>query len=163
MGSKINKSEQNDENNSITLNGNGIIEFVKQKINNFRNKKRILSILRIYLNSPNNNKLTEPYKWTNYKENKYTEKGIEIFSFELTKLNNNDFRLDYYFYYGYYLKYYNFNFENEHDEKNFRDNVMSIDENFNLDKNYNKPKDNIIINVSEKVNNITDRNMIDDE
>ena len=145
MGSKYNKSQENEEENNIRLARNDLIEFVAQKIKNFKNKKSILSILRIYLNSHNNNTLTEPYKWTNYKDGKYTEKGIELFSFELKHYNNDEFDLKYYFYYGYYIKYYDFHFENEKEEKNFRDIVMSIDENFDLEKKKNK--------LSEKTGN----------
>ena len=79
MGSNYNKSELNEEQNTVNLDRDGILEIVKQKIDKFRNKKRIISILKTYLNSRNDNKLTEPYKWTNYKDNKYTEKVQKFF------------------------------------------------------------------------------------
>ena len=138
MGSNYNKSEENEEQNTVTLNKDGILEFVRLKIHKFRNKTRIVSIVKTYLNSINDNKLTEPYKWTNYKDNKYTEKCIEIFSFELRHRPGDEFEMKYYFYYGYYLKYYDFRFESDGEEKRFRNIVMNIDENFNLENKMDK-------------------------
>ena len=152
MGSKNNKSEENEEENTIRLPRNDLINFVAQKINNFKNKDRIVSILMIYLNSHNNNSLTEPYKWTNYKDGKYTEKSIELFSFELKHYGDDEFELKYYFYYGYYIKYFDFHFENDNEEKNFRDIVMTIDENFNLKKIKDRKNSSSTDNTALEIN-----------
>ena len=145
MGCKENRSEEKEEQNAITLEQNGIKNFLKEKLKNFKNQETIINILSIYMESGENNKISEPYIWTRSKDKKYSEKGVELFSCELNCISNNKFRLNYYFYYGYYLQYNNFHFLDAKKEKDFNEIVANIDAN-------SKEKEKIKLSVSTTEN-----------
>ena len=133
MGAAENKSMQEEDQNTIALSKDGIISYLNNKLNNFNRKSVILSNLTTFMNEKRNNSLHEDYKWTNYKNGKYTEKGIEIFSCELncSPYDDDPFELRYYYYKGYYKEYSDFNFVNSNDEDDFNAIRETIDANFN--------------------------------
>ena len=161
MGAKENKSIQNEDQNKINLSKDGIISCLEKKLKNFKKKEEILSSLQIFMDERTNNSLYEDNKWTNYKNGKYTEKGIEVFSCELKCPNYGDtFELKYYFYQAYYLEYSNFSFVNSRDEKDFSEIRQTIDENFKgnhknkeLKNEVSKDENSEIINVSDNDTN----------
>ena len=131
MGARQNKSFQDEDQGTITLSKDGIISFLKNKLSQFKKKSQIIDNARLFMDENINNNINEDTKWTNHKDNKYTEKQMEIFSGRITCISDEDkFKLDYFYYIAYYIEYANFEYVNERGEKGFRDIVQTIDANF---------------------------------
>ena len=164
MGAKENKSMQNEEQNTITLSKNGIISYLNNKLATFKKKSEILSNLKILMDEGRNNSLNENNKWTNYKDDKYTEKGIEIFSCELNCSSfSSTFELKYYYYNAYYLEYNNFRFLNSKDEKDFSDIRQTIDENFKRNHNNKEFKNEVLKDNNSGIINISNSDSDDND
>ena len=131
MGSKHNKSNLEEEENTITLDEEGITSYLESRLKNFDRKSQVISLIKTFMSGKRSNKFTIDNKWENHKNNKYTEKKIDIFSCSIDyNDNDNSFTLKYYYYSAYYLNYLNFTFISNDQEKIFNDIRQTIDANY---------------------------------
>jgi hypothetical protein len=135
MGAKVNVWNQKEDQNTITLSKEGILLYVKNMLKGFHKISDVLNQLEQFMKERKTNSICEDDKNAKYKDNKWTEKKIEIFSCKIECSDYNEFVLSYYYYYAYYLEYKNFTFINDNEEKNFKEIRQTIDENFKSNNN----------------------------